>query len=108
MHKMTRRELLPTVGAALGATAVLKAVELPPTQPLTWAGDLSVRMMDGAHQFVERKIAESMDGRSKYWKRDLSSRENYEKSVEPNRGRFSKIIGAVDARVEPVMERFGD
>ena len=33
---------------------------LPQTRPLEWAeADLSARLMDGAHQFVERKIAES-------------------------------------------------
>src|SRR5262245_1229654 len=33
---------------------------LPGTQPLEWQGDLSERMMDGAHRFVERKIGESL------------------------------------------------
>jgi dienelactone hydrolase len=64
--------------------------------------------MDGAHQYVERKIAESIETRQKYWHRDFSSRAAYEKSVEPNRGRFVKQIGAVDARSPITMERFGD
>src|SRR5690348_4671328 len=29
---------------------------LPETDPLTWTGDLSIRMMDGAHRYAERKI----------------------------------------------------
>jgi len=33
---------------------------LPGTEPLDWQGDLSERMMDGAHRFVERKISESI------------------------------------------------
>ena len=32
----------------------------------------------------------------------------YDKSVEPNRQRFTKIIGVVDPRVPVKMERFGD
>jgi dienelactone hydrolase len=65
-------------------------------------------MMDGAHHFVERKIERSIQDRPQYWKRDPSSRAAYEKSVESNRQRFSKIIGVVDRRVPVTMERFGD
>src|SRR3954469_20429953 len=79
---------------------------LPGTQPLSWDGDLSVRMMDGAHRFVERKIDDAIESRQKYWKRDFSSRHAYEASVEPNRRRFMKSIGVVDRRVSPAMERF--
>lgn len=79
-----------------------------PAQPLTWEGDLSARMMDGAHRFVDRKIAEALAQRPKYWKRDFSSPEAYEKSVEPNRERFRRIIGVVDPRVPPRMEQIGD
>jgi len=78
------------------------------TQPLTWEGDLSERMMDGAHRFVERKIEQSIQNRSQYWKRDFASRPGYERSVEPNRQRFTRIIGVVDPRVPVTMERFGD
>ena len=81
---------------------------LPGTQPLTWEGDLSERMMDGAHRFVERKIDESIQSRQKYWTRDFTSREAYERSVEPNRQRFMKSIGVVDPRVPVAIERFGN
>src|SRR5690349_3660126 len=111
---MTRRELLTDVGLTLAtpvflqSAAVPQAQTLPGTQTLTWEGDLSERMMDGAHRYVEQKIAESIKTRQKYWKRDLSSRAAYEKSVEPNRGRFSKQIGVVDTRPSVTMEQFGD
>ena len=78
---------------------------LPDTKPLTWQGDLSKRMMDGAHRYIERKIGESITLRQKYWKRDLSSKAAYEKSIEPNRKRFMKCIGLVDERVPVVMQR---
>src|ERR1035441_6118737 len=107
---MTRRDLLKGTMTALAVPSLTAAPAevLPSTQPLTWDGDLDVRMMDGAHRFVERKIAESIAGRAKYWKRDFSSPAAYEKSVEPNRKRFRQIIGVVDPRVSPAMERLAN
>ena len=94
---------------ALFVVAFIRAQPLPETRPLEWAeADLSGRMMDGAHTFVERKIAESMEKRGAHWARDFSSTEAYAKSVEPNRVRFKTIIGAVDARLPVGMERYGD
>lgn len=81
---------------------------LPGTEALTWEGDLSERMMDGAHRFVERQIDESLAARQRHWRRDVSSREAYERSVDGNRKRFLEKIGVVDARVPARLERFGD
>ena len=88
---------------------------LPGTKPLEWEEkDLSSRMMDGAHRFIERKIAESIAKRTQFWSRDFSSPAAHVKSIESNRVRFGQIIGAVDARVGETpalplrMERFGD
>ena len=80
-------------------------------EPLTWEGDLSERMMDGLHVFIERKIADSIKHRPQYWQRNLKSAADYAASIEPNRQRFAQMIGAVDPRVsrdQPRMERFGD
>lgn len=87
-----------------------EAVEtLPGTRPLeSQEEDLSAAMMDGAHRFVERKIAESIERRTAHWKRDFSSPEAYRKSIEPNRQHFREIIGAVDPRTAGALERFGD
>lgn len=81
---------------------------LPGTAPLEWQGDLADKMMEGLHTHIEGKIAHSIDKRSQYWKRDCSSAAAYEKSIEPNRQRFRKIIGVVDPRLAVRMERFGD
>lgn len=78
------------------------------TQPLIWEDDLSVRLMDGAHRFVERKIEESVRSRGKYWERNFSSAEAYVRSIEPNRNRFKQIIGVVDTHVPVTLEYFGD
>ena len=45
------------------------------------------------------ETAASVAKRKDYWKPDYSSAEAYAKSVEPNRERLRKIIGAVDQRV---------
>jgi dienelactone hydrolase len=78
------------------------------TSPLTWTGDLSVKMMDGAHRHAERKISESVETRQTHWQRDLSSSAAYEKSVESNRKRLAQKVGVMDTRLSPAMERFGD
>lgn len=73
---------------------------LPGTKLLTQGGDLSAKMLDGAHKFIERKINESVGTRLKLWNRDFSSREAYEISVAPNRKRFMECIGVED-KTEP-------
>lgn len=107
---MTRRDLLLT-GLAVASVHPSKGAAGPAldeTQPLAWEGDLADRMMDGAHRFVERKIAEAPAVRARYWKRNVSSPAAYEESIQANRDRFSKIIGIADSRVPISMERFGD
>ncbi len=106
---MGRALMTCALAVYLGALAPAEQVHtLPASQPLTWEGDLSERMMDGAHRFVERKIEESIQTRQRYWKRDFTSRQAYERSVEPNRQRFTKSIGVVDPRMPVTIERFGD
>ncbi len=94
---------------ALTVSAHAASGPLPQTALLEWPeADLSGRLMDGAHQFVERKIAEAPGKRAALWARDFSSTEAYAKSVEENRARFRTIIGAVDARLPAAMEHYGD
>src|SRR5437016_4345906 len=94
---------------ALPGTAVERMETLPQTKPLDWAeSDLSSRLMDGAHRFIERQIAEAIAKRSQFWSRDFSSPAAYAQSVQPNRVRFQTIIGAVEPRMPARMERFGD
>src|SRR6266498_2480618 len=80
---------------------------LPGTKPLTWEGDLSAKMMDWAHKFIDEKINESMAGRSKFWNRDFGSTKTYELSVEPNRKRFMKYIGVEDKTEPPLNFNVG-
>jgi len=78
------------------------------TELLSWSEtDLSGRLMDGAHRFVERQIAESIEKRQSFWNHDFSSLDGYEESVAANRKRFGQIIGVVDPRLPVTIERFG-
>ena len=75
---------------------------LPGTKPLTLEGDLSVKILDGAHRFIEEKINRSVSTRLKLWNRDVSSPAAYERSIEPNRKRFMQYIG-VDDKTKPLQ-----
>jgi dienelactone hydrolase len=102
---VTRRELLKRTALAVSVPDFSKAqTALPGTAPLTWDDDLATRMMTGAHQFIDRLIAESPSRRATHWHRDFSSPAAYERSIAPNRERFRRIIGAIDPRVAPAPE----
>jgi dienelactone hydrolase len=72
---------------------------LPNTRPLTLQGDLSAQMVAGIDRFLTRATEQSIGERQQYWQRDFSSVGAYDKSVQPNRERLRRIIGAVDARL---------
>lgn len=80
---------------------------MPGTRPLVAEGDRSKAMLDGLHRFAERKLEASVASRAKYWKRDFSSREAYERSVEASRKSLRRIIGVVDERRPAAIEHFG-
>jgi dienelactone hydrolase len=69
------------------------------TKPLTMAGDIASELVAGVDRFLLRKIDESVEQRARHWKRDFSSAEAYEKSIEPNRKRLAHILGIRDPRV---------
>jgi dienelactone hydrolase len=81
------------------AAAAQTTEALPGTEPLTWDGDLSARMVAGVDKFLMGELDRSVVERQKLWKRDFSSRAAYEQSVHENRQRFQKYIGAVDPRL---------
>ncbi len=86
-----------------------RAAPLPQTAALDWPeADLSTRLMDGAHRFVEKKIDDSVAKRTALWARDFSSAGAYAASVAGNREHLRTILGAGDPRLPTVMERFGD
>lgn len=95
--------LLPQHGLAIigeDMTEPLPVVALPGTRLLerkiVWE-----EIIDGVRLYHEERLASLKPQRERYWKRDLTSAEDYRRSVDPQRSRFRKILGAVDAR-EPV------
>jgi dienelactone hydrolase len=72
---------------------------LPNTQPLTLTGDLSAQMVAGIDRFLTSETEHSIGERHRWWQRDFSSVEAYDKSVQPNRERLRRIVGAADARL---------
>jgi dienelactone hydrolase len=71
----------------------------PGTKPLTVEGDIASEMIDGVDRFLLQEIEQSVEQREKHWKRDFSSPEAYNASIEPNRKRLAYILGVRDARV---------
>lgn len=71
---------------------------LPGTKPLTMTGDITSELVAGVNRFLLRQIDESVAKRAVHWKRDLSSPDAYNASVEPNRKRLAHILGVRDAR----------
>src|SRR4051812_13153601 len=72
---------------------------LPGTKKLEMEGDIAAQLVDGVDKFLLREIEKSVEGRAKFWKRDLSSPEAYNKSIEPNRQRLAHILGVRDKRI---------
>ncbi len=83
-----------------GANAVAQSAPatLARTAPLEWTGDTSARMVEGIDRFFSRATQESTQDRPRFWKRDFTSPEAYAQSVNPNRERLRRQLGAVDLR----------
>src|SRR5262249_36374850 len=80
------------------------AQALPGTKLLEEKADFARVMVDGIGKYLDRETAASVEKRKAYWKPEYSSPEAYMKSVSPNRERFKKIIGVVDAGLPAAME----
>ena len=83
--------LAATVAQAQQPTEPVKP--LPGTQPLTWTGDLSLRMVDDLHAYADKATAASIESRARHWKRDFSSVEAYRKSIDANAERLANYVG---------------
>jgi hypothetical protein len=88
--------------AALILSARSWSQELPGTKAWVDRGDPASAMVEGLHRFADRETLASVGLRKERWNIDGSSPEAYARSVEPNRERFARIIGAVGERVAPV------
>src|SRR5438874_1327544 len=102
---MKRQSLAILVLIALPVLAVAEEKNpvdvsaLPGTKPLEMKGDIASELVAGVDRFLLKQIEKSVEGRTKFWKRDFSSPEAYDKSIEPNRKRLAHILGVRDPRV---------
>ncbi|MBP89494.1 MAG: hypothetical protein CMJ64_22755 [Planctomycetaceae bacterium] len=87
------------IAVSLFISGSAAAEPYPGTKPLEAEGDIASQMIDSIDRFLLREIDESVAQRAKHWKRDYSSPEAYNASVEPNRKRLAHILGVRDARV---------
>jgi putative membrane-bound dehydrogenase-like protein len=79
---------------------------LPGTAVLDKQGDLSAELVAGIDRFLLREIEASVEKRAALWKRDVSSKDAYEKSIAPNREHLKKILGIVDERTKDGVPEF--
>jgi dienelactone hydrolase len=103
-------QFISTTTTAWATVALLQSLpetELPSieilagTKPLDWPEvDLSSRMMQAAHSFVETQIAKASQNR-KSISNDLAE-------APGQRQQLRTILGVVDQRSDPRMEHFGD
>jgi dienelactone hydrolase len=91
--------LLGAVACADEPKPVKDGPPLPDTKPLTMQGDIAMQLVEGVDKFLLREIDKSVERRARHWKRDFSSPEAYNKSIEPNRKRLAHILGIRDPRV---------
>jgi dienelactone hydrolase len=74
-------------------------IEQPESAPLVPAADMAIvdayrkRVYESYEQFFRQRLAELDRDREKLWRRDYSSVEAYERSVEPMRQRLAAMLG---------------
>jgi len=96
------------VALFVSAAALGSDTKLPGTGVLKWPEDeLPDRLMDGAHRFVERKIADASKTRKQYWPGKHDTADKQAALLRANREELRTIIGAVDERLPPRIEFFG-
>ncbi|MFT5325451.1 MAG: hypothetical protein ACI8P0_003320 [Planctomycetaceae bacterium] len=98
--------LIAVVGFSFQVSA--EDTRLPGTAPLEWSeAELPDRLMDGAHKFVERKIADVAKTRQQFWPANDVSADAWNKATDENREELRTITGAVDKRLPPQIDFFG-
>ncbi|MSU80265.1 MAG: hypothetical protein EXS16_19505 [Gemmataceae bacterium] len=78
---------------------------LPGTKLLEGKQDFAKDMVDGIHRYLDKATEQAAKDRAKLWNVDLTSPVAFDKSVLPNRERFRKMIGVVDARLPVTMTK---
>ncbi len=93
----------------MSAVALGSDAKLPGTGVLEWSEEeLPDRLMDGAHRLVERKIADAANTRKQFWPKHDDTADLQAAQLQANREDLRTIIGAVDERLPPAIEFFGN
>ncbi|WP_397568157.1 alpha/beta hydrolase family protein [Schlesneria sp. T3-172] len=90
--------LFPLLSAAQESPATF-----PGTEPLKAEQPLDVLMVEGIDQFSLKELDKARQQRESLWKRDYSSPQAYQSSLEPYRQKLRTYIGAVDQRVQGIQ-----
>jgi dienelactone hydrolase len=77
---------------------------LPGTAPLTITGEPVEAMVAGIDAHLMGLLDASVTKRAAYWTRDVTLPDAYTQSIEPNRQRLARIIGAHEDRDSGPME----
>lgn len=93
--------LLALLACPLSPRAVpVAAVEpLAGTEPLAIEGDITLQLVEGVDRFLLRELDKSVARRAAHWKRELTSAEAHDRSIEPNRRRLAHVLGVRDTRI---------
>jgi dienelactone hydrolase len=95
---LTWCRLVLSIAAVAQSARAEEPQTLPGTAPLTMQGDIASQMVDGVDRFLMKQIDKAAENREKFWKRDVSSPEAYDKSIAVNRARLAQILGVRDER----------
>jgi hypothetical protein len=86
------------ISASVFTSTLTFAQQLPDTKPIEWTENYFERNNRLITEFLDKKIAGSESQREKYWRRDFSDSDAYQKSVAKNRERLKFITGVRDQR----------
>ncbi len=97
---------LISAGCLVTPAATAAEVLLTGTERLEMAGDIASNLVAGAHRFLDRELAESVNRRAPFWHRNVSGVAAYEESVATNRARLARILGVREQRPVPAEMEF--
>jgi dienelactone hydrolase len=98
------RSILSTV-IAFFLPIVAYAQALPGTKLLEGNNDFAKLMVEGIERYLAKQTELADKERAKSWQPDFSTGDAFNKSVQPNRDRFRRIIGAIDQRLPVTMAK---
>ncbi|MBX2925447.1 MAG: hypothetical protein KF746_24835 [Chitinophagaceae bacterium] len=74
------------------------------SSPLTGNDDLSAKMVEGIHRFLQQETQKKTTQRAGRWQRDFSSVSAFDQSISGQRELLSRRLGIAGERVQPAMQ----